>query len=243
MPQQKYYHAYDDRYRQVHEQNLQWSHENPSQIVAEAIATFAISRQHRLLEIGCGEGRDAFPLLEQGYDLLATDVSPEAIAFCRGKRPAYADRFRVVDCISGLLNGTFDFIYAVAVVHMLVPDEDRDAFYTFIRDHLSPAGLALICTMGDGVIERQTDIRTAFDLQRRVHRQSGRMLQIANTSCRMVSFRTWERELERNSLNCIKKGMAAAGLDFPQMMYTVIGRRDRPSGPPAQRPQVNSIYD
>lgn len=84
MPQQKYYHAYDDRYRQVHEQNLQWSHENPSQIVAEAIATFAISRQHRLLEIGCGEGRDAFPLLEQGYDLLATDVSPEAIAFWPG---------------------------------------------------------------------------------------------------------------------------------------------------------------
>lgn len=188
-------------------------------------------------------GRDAFPLLEQGYDLLATDVSPEAIAFCRGQAACLCRPLPVVDCISGLLNGTFDFIYAVAVVHMLVPDEDRDAFYTFIRDHLSPAGLALICTMGDGVTERQTDIRTAFDLQRRVHRQSGRMLQIANTSCRWVSFRTWERELERNSLNCIKKGMAAAGLDFPQMMYTVIGRRDRPSGPPAQRPQVNSIYD
>lgn len=229
MPQRKYYHAYDDRYRQVHGQDLQWSQGNPSQIVAETIADFAVSRQHRLLEIGCGEGRDAFPLLEQGYDLLATDVSPEAIAFCRDKRPAYAERFQVVDCVSGLLNGHFDFIYAVAVVHMLVPDEDRDAFYTFIRDHLNPTGLALICTMGDGAVERQTDIRTAFDLQRRVHQQSGRMLQIANTSCRMVGFRTWEKELERNGLDCIKKGITAVGLDFPQMMYAVVKQHAAPT--------------
>ncbi len=34
MPERKYYNAYDDRYRQVHEQNLQWFGENPSPIVA-----------------------------------------------------------------------------------------------------------------------------------------------------------------------------------------------------------------
>ena len=83
MPQRKYYDAYNDRYRQVHEQNLQWFDENPSPIVAETIRNFSISRRHKLLEIGCGEGRDAYPLLAQGFDLLATDVSLEAISFCQ----------------------------------------------------------------------------------------------------------------------------------------------------------------
>lgn len=59
----------------------------------------------------------------------------------------------------------FDFIYAIAVVHMLVLDEDRDGFYRFIYNHLKPEGLALICTMGDGEYEVKSDINQAFDIQ------------------------------------------------------------------------------
>lgn len=218
----KYYEAYDDRYRQVHERNLQWFYENPSDIVAETMREFSVSAQHRILEIGCGEGRDAFPLLRQGFDLLATDVSPEAIAFCRKKMPDCAEHFQVLDCVSGELDAEFDFIYAVAVVHMLVPDEDRDAFYRFIREHLQPAGVALICTMGDGTAERQTDIRTAFDLQERVHEQSGETVRIAGTSCRVIGFQTFEQELKRNGLAVVKQGITAVEPDFPEMMYAVV---------------------
>ena len=120
MSERKYYDAYDDRYQQVHGLNLRWFAENPSPIVAETMKNYSVSREHRLLEIGCGEGRDARPLLEQGYDLLATDVSPEAVAFCRNAMPDHADRFRVLDCVAGTLEESFDFIYAVAVVHMPV---------------------------------------------------------------------------------------------------------------------------
>ncbi len=217
-----YYEAYDDRYHQLHAQNLQWSSKNPSPIVSETIREFSVSPSHKLLEIGCGEGRDAFPLLEQGFDLLATDVSPEAIAFCQKRAPRFAEHFQVLDCISGQLDGTFDFIYAVAVVHMLVVDSDRNAFYRFIRSHLSPAGISLICTMGDGTLERQTDIRTAFDLQNRVHGQTGKTLQIAATSCRMVCFQTFEEELKRNGFAVLKTGITAIEPDFPQMMYAVV---------------------
>lgn len=150
----KYYEAYDDRYRQIHERNLQWSGENASSIVGEIIRDFSISNHQKILEIGCGEGRDAFPLLRQGFDLLATDVSQEAIRFCRERMPDHAERFQILDCVSGRLNTAFDFIYAIAVVHMLVPDEDRNAFYSFIREHLKPEGIALIGTMGDGSFER-----------------------------------------------------------------------------------------
>lgn len=225
MPERKYYHAYDDRYRQVHRQGLQWSSQSPSPIVAETIRRFAISPRHRILEIGCGEGRDALPLLEQGFDLLATDASPEAIAYCQRKMPNHAARFRVLDCVTEKLSDPFDFIFAVAVVHMLVSDGDRNAFYRFIRGHLAPKGIALICTMGDGSMERQTDIRTAFDTRERIHQQSGKVLQIAGTSCRMVSFQTFERELGQNGLGVIQQGITCVEPDFPQMMYALVQSR------------------
>lgn len=225
MPR-KYYEAYEDRYRQIHEQDLQWFSDSPSPIVAETIRAFGISPRAKLLEIGCGEGRDASFLLAQGFDLLATDISPEAIAYCRRKFPAYAAHFQVADCVGGKLDGTFDFLYAVAVLHMLVDDGDRDAFYRFLRLHLSPGGIALICTMGDGKTERRTDIRTAFDLNERVHEASGKTVHIAGTSCRIVTFTTFEAELAKHGFQVLRQGVTAVEPDFPQMMFAVVGEEN-----------------
>ncbi|MBQ9148988.1 MAG: methyltransferase domain-containing protein [Oscillospiraceae bacterium] len=224
--ERKYYEAYDDRYRQVHGENLVWFTKEPSPIVAKMMDAFGIGPEKRILEIGCGEGRDARYLLGRGCDLLATDISPEAVAYCRELCPGQEAHFQVLNCIGGRLKEKFDFIYAVAVVHMLVLDEDRDGFYRFVRQHLKPGGVALICTMGDGEMERSSDIRTAFELQERCHEQTGRMVQIAGTSCRMVSFDTFGEELKRNGLQVLRQGMTAIEPDFPQMMYAVVGRED-----------------
>lgn len=105
---------------------------------------------------------------------------------------------------------------------MLVEDKDRDSFYSFIRHHLNPGEIALICTMGDGSMERQSDIRTAFDLQSRTHQQTGRKMQIAGTSCRMVSFDTFHAELKRNGLVVLKEGQTSAPPGFPFLMYAVV---------------------
>ena len=216
----KYYEAYDDRYRQVHGENLQWFASSPSAIVGEMLARYNI--KGRILEIGCGEGRDAGYLLERGYDVLATDVSPAAIDYARKRFPEYAGRFRVLDCLSENLDEKFGFIYAVAVIHMLVPDEDRNGFYRFIREHLAPGSMALICTMGNGEWERQSDISTAIDLQERIHEPTGREVRIASTSCRMVSWDTFRRELAENGLAIIESGVTAVEPDFPQMMYALV---------------------
>lgn len=217
-----YYEAYDDRYRQIHSQNLQWFYEAPTPVVQETIDAFGVGPKSTILEIGCGEGRDAYPLMGRGYDLLATDISPAAICFAKSRWPEYADNFAVLDCVSGEHTRKYHFIYAVAVVHMLVEDAHRDAFYRFIRTHLLPGGIALVCTMGDGKTERQTDIRTAFDLQSRTHGQTGKEVQVASTSCRMVSFPTFRGELRRNGLTILKEGITPSPPDFPQLMYVVI---------------------
>ena len=130
-----------------------------------------------------------------------------------------------MDCVAETLEGRFDFIYAIAVVHMLVVDEDRNAFYAFIREHLQTGGIALIGTMGDGLSEWHTDIRTAFELQERVHGQTGKHLRIAGTSCRVVSFPTFREELERGGLQVLRKGITAIEPDFPKMMYAVTGAK------------------
>lgn len=218
----EYYEAYEDRYQQVHSMDLQWASDNPSPIVRETIE--ALQLNGRFLEIGCGEGRDAAFLLNKGYNVLATDISPNAITYCRNKFPQWANHFQVLDCLSQQLEEKFDFIYAVALIHMLVEDAHRDGFYAFLREQLSENGIALICTMGDGEFERQSDISNAFDLQERTHQQTGKTVQIASTSCRMVSFDTFREELGRNGLAILKEGITSAEPDFNCMMYAVVKR-------------------
>ena len=127
--------------------------------------------------------------------------------------------FHAVDSARTMLDGA-GFIYAVAVLHMLVLDDDRNAFYQFIRSHLTDDGIALICTMGDGEFEMKSDIDTAFLLQEREH-ESGRMM-VAGTSCRMVSFAVFEQELRNNHLEIIEKGITASLPDFDSFMFSVV---------------------
>ena len=222
MSERNYYEAYNDRYQQVHSRKLQWFQEEPTPIVSRILQAYGIPRNGRILEIGCGEGRDAFALLEKGWDLLATDVSPEAISYCAQRMPEKGDCFQVLDCVTQELQERFDFIYAVAVIHMLVEDDHRDAFYRFIRRHLKPGGLGLICSMGDGTIERSTDTRAAFQLCSRCHGKTGQTMEIAATSCRMVTLPRFHEEMERNGLKILKAGLTASEPDFPVMMYALV---------------------
>ena len=221
----KYYEAYDDRYRQVHRENLHWFDENPSEIVLEIMERFSVTKQKRILEIGCGEGRDARFLLGKGYDVLATDVSAAAVACCRTQDQQHADAYRVLDCLNCSMDESFDFIYGVAVIHMLVPQEDRDAFFRFYRDHLANSGIGLVCSMGDGSEEFQSDIANAFSTRDRVHEASGRVLHIANTSCRVVTMKKLEQEIEENGLSTLELGHTAVKPDFPEMIYAVVTKK------------------
>jgi cyclopropane fatty-acyl-phospholipid synthase-like methyltransferase len=220
--ERKYYEAYDDRYKQVHQANLCWFDSKHSPVLAEIIGNYHICKEHSILEIGCGEGRDAAFLLEGNYNLLATDISPEAIRYCRQALPEKAEHFAILDCLSQNLDQKFDFIYAIAVVHMLVLDTDRTAFYAFIKEHLSANGIALICSMGDGEHEHSSDIRSAFNIQNRLHEGSGTYLNIASTSCRVVSMLNFRNEIENSGLCILESGKTVIEPDFPQMLYAVV---------------------
>lgn len=154
MKSKKYYEAYDDRYKQVHERSLQWFSNNNSKIVVETIQNYSILKSMKILEIGCGEGRDALYLLNNGYNVLATDISPAAIDYCKQKCLCKQQSFHVLNCLTERIEESYDFIYAISVLHMLVLDDDRSAFYRFIFDQLKATGIALFCTIGNGEEEK-----------------------------------------------------------------------------------------
>ncbi len=218
-----YYKAYDERYKTAHGKGVTWLSDKSTPIVMETIRKYNFTSTSPMLEIGCGEGRDSRAVLEKGYNLLATDVSEEAVEYCGQAMPLYRERFQIMDCLRGQDQRTYDFIYSVAVLHMLVLDQHRNGFYRFIREHLTDQGIALVCTMGNGIQEIQSDISRAFELQERAH-ESGRM-KVAGTSCRMVSFETFEREVMINGLEIVEKGITAVVPDFDSLMFGVLRRK------------------
>ena len=220
----KYYEAYDERYKTIHEKGFSWSSDIETPIVLKTIKKYNIQKNDSLLEIGCGEGRDANKLFDLGYNLLATDISPEAIRYCQSINTKNAKQFRILDCLSDDVNDRYDFIYAVAVIHMLVLNEDRQKFYSFIHKHLKKNGLALICSMGDGKIEMQTDIDSAFVLQKREH-PSGEV-DVAATSCRMISFDNFRKEIINAGLIIVEEGITDSLPEFNSLMFAVVRKKD-----------------
>ena len=223
--EEKYYNAYDKRYRHVHERNISWSSNNNTKIISKLIDKYGIKKGDNILEIGCGEGRDSKYLLDNGYNLLATDVSAEAINYCKKKDYQHVDNYEVLDVLNcGNFSNKFKFIYSVACLHMLVLQEDRDKYFKFISNHLEDNAIAVILSMGDGFEESYSDISNAWVNSKRIHQETGEEMNIAATSCKIVSFDTLFKEVDDNDLNVIEHGITEVIPDFPQIMYIVVKR-------------------
>lgn len=214
----KYYEAYDKRYDKMHSLGLEWEKKDPSPIVKNIIQKYNIKKEQAILEIGCGEGRDARVLLEDGYNILASDVSQEVINYCTNKYNS--DRFIKLDVVTENLNKKFDFIYSVAVIHMLVDNVDRLKFFEFINNHLKNNGIALVCSMGDGVETKCTNKEDAFNIVKREHNDN--IVDVVATSCKMVDWNEFENEVINANLKILEKGIVEDTPGFNKMMYIVI---------------------
>ena len=201
----KYYEAYEDRYKQVHQsQNKAWAGDRPSVAIEKLLEKYGASSSSSILEIGCGEGQNAIYLMKKNYNLEASDISPEAIRWCKQQAKLAGvdeNRFFVMNILDNNLDKKYDFIFSVAVLHMLVDDEDRKEFFNFVRNHLSDNGKAFIIVMGDGKITRKTDPTKAFELADRPFED--KTIQVATTSCRIVTWEEYLKEFKDADLKVI----------------------------------------
>src|SRR4051812_5102948 len=100
----------------------------------------------RLLEIGAGTGQDSGYFLDNGLEVVATDLSPEMVRRCRAK----GIDARVMDFLH--LNFAADSFDAVHAMNCLlhVPNADLPVVLETIRSVLRPGGLFFLGVYGGG---------------------------------------------------------------------------------------------
>lgn len=219
----EYYKAYEKRYNQIYEKNMLWSSKLPTKEVMDSILEYKITKNDKILDLGCGEGRDAIILLEQGYNVLALDYSKSVIDKCNElTNNKYINNFKQFDLIIDKIDNKFKFIYSIAVLHMFVLDEHRNKFLKFVSEHLDKNGKALICVLGDGTCENSSNIDEAFNDVERIVMNNNTKVNIASTSLRIVNWESLEKEITRNNLIIEKKWISNKIPEFNSSMCVIV---------------------
>ena len=220
--EKNYYKAYETRYKQIYQNNELWTKQKSTPDVIKTIDKVKLTKTSKILEIGCGEGRDAIFLLKKNYDVLAIDYSDTVIKKCNElSKQKYEKKFKQFDVITDKLNEKFDFIYSVAVIHMFVNKDHRKKFLDFINDHLKEKGLALIASMGDGEKTYSSDISKSFEITDRYINNKTKV-KIATTSCKIVNWNQFENELENSNLRIKEKWISKEVPGFDKVMFVLV---------------------
>lgn len=130
--------AYEDRYR---EEDYYWG-TAPSELCYAVMRRCPPVRPLRLLDVGCGEGKDAVFFARNGYDVSAFDAAEAGLE--KAKRLAAAHdvnvRFFQADLFDFRLEAEFDIIYSSGVLHYL-GEGLRGPVLENYRRHTIPGGL------------------------------------------------------------------------------------------------------
>jgi len=103
----------------------------------------------RALDVGCGLGDTAEELARRGFDVVAFDVSPSAIAAARRRFPQSRVDWRAADLLAlpGDFTGAFDLVVECYTLQVL-PPEARAQAVASLRRALAPGGALLVVARG-----------------------------------------------------------------------------------------------
>lgn len=124
----------------------QWDYSHPSEELIGALTALTLPSTSRVLDLGCGGGRDAIYMASLGFDVVGVDVTVEAIAIAQRR----AEKARVhVDWIVddvlelSLPSETFDLITDRACFHH-IPHAVRPKYAEQVFRLLKPGGVFLV---------------------------------------------------------------------------------------------------
>jgi tellurite methyltransferase len=130
--------VYDERYDRP---GYYWG-KTPSQTCYRVLQLLPPDRPLKLLDIGCGEGRNAVFFARNGYQVTAFDASPKGVE----KTKRLADdagvpiETFVADINEFRLTGSFDVLFSTGVLQY-VPSEQRNDLFANYREHTNAGGL------------------------------------------------------------------------------------------------------
>jgi 2-polyprenyl-3-methyl-5-hydroxy-6-metoxy-1,4-benzoquinol methylase len=121
-----------------------------------------LGRRLRVLDVGCGNGSNSFPLASLGHHLLGIDISAESIHHASLKNSFPNARFLVHNLLEKSLDETFDLVLCSEVLEHL---PNPEPLLLAMARILEPGGLLLI-TVPNGYGPREVLGRIEIGLNR-----------------------------------------------------------------------------
>jgi SAM-dependent methyltransferase len=116
--------------------------------VDDLVGRFAPAHGRRLLDLGCGTGRDAGRLAHLGYEVTGLDISTRMLSYARRRHPAV--QFVEGDLRTFGLGRRFDVVTCLDSAMLYChTNAELTALLDRCNDHLDPGGL-LIAEMRNG---------------------------------------------------------------------------------------------
>jgi tellurite methyltransferase len=139
---------YNQRYA---DEGFYWGKEPSSMAprVLEAMSPTADFRP-RLIDLGCGEGRDIVYFARHGFEVTGLDLSPVGLE----KAERYAEEAGVqiktihADVADYELEDTYDVIFSTGTLQFIPPDT-RQARFEHYKAHTSPDGIHIVTGLVD----------------------------------------------------------------------------------------------
>lgn len=112
----------------------------PTTFARQVVALLPLSA--RILDLGCGEGRESVFFAEAGFEVVGVDASRAGIAKARRLAEARGVRVRwlVGDMARLAYRRPFDLIYSCGAIHY-VPRQKRPRFFSRLQSLTRPGGL------------------------------------------------------------------------------------------------------
>lgn len=132
---------YEEKYKQ---EGYYWGI-TPNRLCYEIMKLMPPIKPYRVLDIGCGEGKDAVFLAKNGYQVSAFDLADSGLKKAR----ELAEYNRVdVNFFRANINefipkDTYDIVFSSGVFHYLEP-EKRKVFVDLLKEHTAENGLNVI---------------------------------------------------------------------------------------------------
>ena len=114
----------------------------PSRLCKEMIRLLPPAKNIKVLDIGCGEGKDAVYMAKQGYEVYAFDITENGIA--KTKRMARENNVEVNAFVADVndfeIDERFDIIYSTGTIQYL--DDDKiDLFFEKVKNMTNDNGI------------------------------------------------------------------------------------------------------
>jgi tellurite methyltransferase len=120
-----------------------------------------VPRGGRILDLGCGEGRDSVYFASCGFDVTGLDVSAAGIAKAErlAEERGVAVRWLCRSMLDVPVTGRFDLIYSCGSIHH-VPREERGRLFRRLRTLTRPRGLHAHIVFTDVIVyaEKEEEI-------------------------------------------------------------------------------------